>query len=888
MAADDADAFQHVGTQPSAFMSFDIEKGIAAWRAQMRKHRGFEDADIDELEDHLRSKIDDKVLNGLSHEDAFDHAVAEDYEDLPEISGQYLSGRTTSDTSLGLLANYFKVGIRSFGRARTYFVINLAGLVIGIASVLFIVSYLNFEYSYDDFHVNKENIFRVNTHFERASGSINYPIIPPAVGPAMEDNFSGIINTSRLRYAYSVLVRHGDRSFYEEKVFFAEPSFLEMFSFDWIAGQPSGALADPNTIVLTRSMARKYFGDENPIGEVIKYNNDTDLQVIGVIEDVPANSHVDFHCLVSFETFRPGPGALEPLTSWKWLGFLTYVQLEDGVVIEDMETGLADMFKANNNSRNNLQVEFELQPLSKIYLTSGGLSNPQGGLFRINDKDNLISLGVIAMLIIGISFFNYFNITSALLRTRTKEIGIRKVFGASKSKVLVQFAIETLSMVILATVLATAIFYYINRNEPVDIGFIAMLDVALVGAFTVLSGILFGGTFSVHSALVLLKNKMAVARTRLVSFGGLVLVLQFGISAALIMVSFVIVNQLSFFAQKDLGYNKEGLIIAKFGSEEMNARRRLFQDAMTSLPTVKAVSFGPSLDGSSSGNPLRLREWSEDQIIQTSYFGVDYDFQKALGLEVLEGRFFSRQHAQDSVSSILINERLAAMLGVDDPIGKKVEFTSGEFEIIGIFKDFHYQSLHHEIGPMALEMWLGQPRSVMIRYESDDIAGTLQDLDATWQEVFADGGFPFDYRFLDEQLQAMYGKEQEFAGYLKIFTGLAIFLALLGLFGVSSINIQQRIRQIGIRRVLGAELPQIAKVISTRYLVSAMIGILVALPIAFIAMQRWLNDYAYSIDLGAGYPLLTFIVVLGITTLTMGFQVYRVMHVNPSIILRDE
>lgn len=869
-------------------MSFDLERGIAAWRTKLRKHRGFEDADIDELEDHLRSKIDDKVSSGLSHEDAFDHAMSEDYDDLPEISGQYLSGRSLSNTSLGLLANYFKVGFRSFGRARTYFAINLAGLVIGIASVLFIVSYLRFEFSYDDFNVNRDNIYRVNTHFERASGGLHYPIIPPAVGPAIKDNFAGIVNTARLRYSYSVLMKHEDRSFYEQKVFFAEPAFLEMFSFDWIAGQPAGALSDPNTIVLTKSMANKYFGDTNPIGEVIRYDNDIDLHVIGLIEDVPENSHVTFDCLVSFETFQPGPGSLEGMTSWKWLGFLTYVQLEEEVVIEDMAVGLAEMFKSNNNSQNNLTVEFELQPLTDIYLTSGGLRNPQGGLFRINDKDNLISLGLIALLIIGISFFNYFNITSALLRTRTKEIGIRKVFGASKSKVLVQFAIETLSIVVLAAIIATSIFYYINRDQPIDFPFIGMLALMLITAFTLLSALLFGGTFSVHSALVLLKNKMAVARTRLVSFGGMVLLLQFGISASLIMISFVIVNQLSFFSQKDLGYEKEGLIMAKFGSEEMNARRNLFQDAMTSIPSVKAVSFGPALDGSTSGNPLRLNEWSADQVIQTSYFGVDYEFKDALGLEVIEGRFFSRQHAQDSVSSILINERLAAMLGVDDPIGKKVQFTSGEFEIIGIFKDFHYQSLHHEIGPLALEMWLGQPRSVMIRYESDDIAGTLQDLDATWQQVFADGGFPFDYRFLDEQLQSMYGKEQEFAGLLKIFTGLAIFLALLGLFGVSSINIQQRIRQIGIRRVLGAELSQIAKVVSARYLVTAFLGILVSLPLAFLAMQQWLSNYAYSIDLGIGYPLLTLVIVLGITVLIMGFQVYRVMHVNPSSILRDE
>jgi len=200
--------------------------------------------------------------------------------------------------------------------------------------------------------------------------------------------------------------KHEKKSFYEQKVFFAEPAFLEMFSFNWVAGNPEGALTEPNTIILTESMAQKYFGNTNPIGEVMKYNNDTDLKIIGVLENIPKNSHMDFHCLVSFETFRPGPGALEPLTSWKWLGFLTYVQLTDNVSVENMEQELSELFISNNNSSNNLSVEFEFQPLTDIYLNSEQLSNPQGGLFRINDKDNLISLGVIALLIMISSIFS--------------------------------------------------------------------------------------------------------------------------------------------------------------------------------------------------------------------------------------------------------------------------------------------------------------------------------------------------------------------------------------------------------------------------------------------------------------------------------------------------
>ena len=253
----------------------------------------------------------------------------------------------------------------------------------------------------------------------------------------------------------------------------------------------------------------------------------------------------------------------------------------------------------------------------------------------------------------------------------------------------------------------------------------------------------------------------------------------------------------------------------------MNRYRDRFVSEVSKLPDVRTVSFGPSLNGSTSGGPLRLREWPEDQTVQTAYFGVDFNFSKVLDIEMIQGRMLSEDFARDSVASIIINERLASMIGEENPIGKRVDFTSGEFEIVGVFKDFHFKSLHHEIGPLALKIWLGPPRNVLIQYNTDNIGRTLQSISSTWQEVFEGNTFPFDYRFLDEQLQSMYQKEQEFAQLLKVFTGLAIFLALLGLFGVSSINIQQRIRQIGIRRVLGAELPQIAKVLSARYLIIA-------------------------------------------------------------------
>ncbi|MEP1094771.1 MAG: ABC transporter permease [Cyclobacteriaceae bacterium] len=873
-------------------MSFNLENEIRNWKAQLRKHKGFEDADIEELEDHLRSKLATLVSRRTSEDEAFQAILSEDYNDLNSISMLYSDQRGTSSLFPALLANYFKVGWRSFARTKTYFAINLMGLIIGLTSVLYIIFYVNFELNYDSFHENSEEIYRINTLFERGTTKMHYPIIPPAFGPEVKTSFSEIENAARLRYSYSVLMKYQDQSFYEDKVFFAEAPFFEMFSFKWKLGNPEGALQDLNTIVLTEKMATKYFGESDPLGQIITYNNEIDLKVIGVIEDVPGQSHFTFDFLISFETFKPGPGSLEPLTSWRWLGFLTYVQVNPNADIPGLEKKMLDLFQSHRNA-SNTNVDIQLQPLKSIYLTSGGLSNPQGGLFKVNDPDNLISLGVIAVLIIIISFFNYFNITSALMRTRSKEIGIRKVFGTSRRKVFVQMGSETLIIVALASLLSWTLILFMGKLELFQIIDESIIiagaaSISILVFFTLLSSVLFGSTFSSYSAMQLLRSKLSTATNSKFSVGRLVLLLQFGISAALIMVSLIVITQLSYFSKKDLGYSSDGIVMAKFASEEMNARRQTYVDASLNVPGVEAVSFGPSLDGSTSGSPLRLKEWPEDQVIQTAYFGVDYEFDKILDLEMVSGRFFSKEYARDSAEALIINETMAEMLGLEDPIGQKVEFARRDYEIVGVFRDFHYKSLHHEIGPLAMELWLGQPRNVMIKYRTENIGRTLQNLESTWKEVFREGGFPFDYRFLDEQLQAMYQKEQEFATLLKVFTSLAIFLALLGLFGLSSINIQQKIKQIGIRRVLGAEVKQIAGVVSKRYIVTSVLGIVVALPFAYVFMKGWLENFAYSIDLNLGFPIVTLLAVLGITALTLSYQVYRVMTVNPSSILRDE
>lgn len=876
-------------------MRFDLEQAIKNWKRSLQKHKSFEEGDLAELEDHFRNSIDEYEAQGLSPEEAFEKVLATHYQDLEGISKHFLEERKVARSYPAMFNNFLKVGFRSIHKHSSYSAMNVLGLVVGFACVFGIVIYLHQELSYDRFHENGEDIYRVNLHMKRASGEIHYPIIPPAFGPELEANFSEVKRVSRLRYAYPIIMRHEQKSFFEQKVFFAEHDFLEMFSFPLKTGNLDGLLTQPNTVVITEQVAVKYFGNTSPIGKVINYNNETDLQVVGVIEDLPDNSHFQFDFLISFLSYKVGPGGLEPLTSWRWLGFLTYVQLEPQALKEQVEEKAKALFAANNNSTANRTVDVELQPLYDIYLGSRGISNPQGGLFRINDVKNLRSLGIVAALIIIIAFFNYFNILTALMYTRTKEIGVRKILGSSRLRIINQMLTETCLLVFIAGTISLLLVWgiasldYLPQLTSESILWVLGLMLGLCISFGLINGLYIGSSLASQGILSLLHNKLAVSRGRF-SARKLILLFQYGISASLIMISLIVVSQLEYFNDKDLGYDQDNILVAGFRGDNVASKKEVFRNLATANPVISAVSFGPALDGSSSGSPLRPVEWSEEDVVQTSYFGVDYDFDKVIGLEMVEGRFFDRTIATDSVNGLLINETLAEQLGFDSPLNRRVYFAGAqEFRILGVFKDFHYQSMHHEIGPMALEMWLGPPRSVLVKYEAK--AGdteAIKSIATHWQETFPEGDLPFEYKMLTDQLDGLYAKEKDFAFLLKLFTGLAIFVAVMGMYGFSAVSAHQKIKQICIRRVLGAELGQISKVVGRDFLLLSLIASLLAIPVVYYLMEQWLAGFAYSISLRPVFFITGVVIVAVVTTITLAVQLRRVMHVKPARLLRNE
>ncbi len=876
-------------------MSFDLEPSIKQWRQKLRSIKDFEDGDIEELEDHLRSKLADLTDQGLSPKSAFNQIMESDYPDLSSLGKNFIDERKIKRNYPTLFSNFVKVGFRSIHKHSRYSLINILGLAVGFASVFGIVVYLSQELSFDRFNENGAEIYRTNLHMTRASGNIDYPIIPPAFGPELKANFAEIKNVARLRYAYSIIMRHEQRSFFEDRVLFAEQSYLDMFTLPFVFGNPELALNRPNTVVITERIAEKYFGTESALGKVINYNSEIDLEVSGVIKNLPSNSHLEFDFLISFETYKPGPGSLATMDSWRWLGFLTYVQLNPQTDLNELSRKATALFVANNNSRTNRTVDVGFQPLYDIYLGSGDISNPQGGLFRSNDPNNLRSLAIIAGLIIVIAFFNYFNILTALMFTRTKEIGVRKILGSSKMRIVNQMLVETCIVVVFSSILSLLSIWlfsgldYLPRLDTTAVKWVLVLMAGLCLSFGLINGLYLGGRLASYGALSLLQNKLS-NHTRRFSFKKIVLIFQYGISAGLIMISLVVVDQLEFLSKKDLGYDKDGILVAGFRGVDVREKQELLRNLVAANPDVKTVSFGPSLDGSSSGSPLRPVEWPEEEVVQTDYFGVDYNFLDVINLDILQGRFFDKAFASDSVDAILINETLAERLGYADPLDKRVIFAGDdEFKIIGIFKDFNYESLHKETGPMALNLYLGPPRSVLFKFNATNNQDqAIRSIANDWAQAFPDGDFPFRYQILEDQLDGLYSKEADFALLLKIFTSLAIFVAILGIYGFSAVNAHLKIKQICIRRVLGAELSQISKLVGREFLALSLISTIAASPIVYFLMQDWLDGFAYRISIEPWYLLVALLTVGMVTFVTLAIQVKKVMSERPAKILRAE
>jgi putative ABC transport system permease protein len=800
----------------------------------------------------------------------------------------------------------FKIAWRNLSKNKTFSVINICGLSLGIAAFLMIVNYLRFEYSYDDFHEHKDRIFRVPMVVEEKDGkeqtfAFNYP----ALAPALKKDFPEIEEVVRLRRR-SGIVKSGDRRFSEGGIYFADAAFFKIFSFPILKGETGNPLSALNDVVITASTEKKYFGNENAIGKTLHYDSE-DYLVKAVVADPPTASHFHFDILLNYEKYVVQTQG-RANTSWGWSDFYTYVLLKKGTSVKNVEARLPDLaqrYMGDEMKASGFQVWFKMQPLKDIHLNSIYDYEFEGN----GNFTYLNYLILAALFILFIAWINYVNLSTAYSIDRAKEVGVRKVIGAGKSQLVFQFLGE--SFFINITAICIGIFIFLVAlphfatlvNKP-------LIDLHKPGVnFWIFSILLFlvGTTIAAFYPAFVLSSFQPIqslknSRTYIGGKSGKnllrqsLVVVQFVAAILLIAGATGFYRQLRFMQNRDLGVNiKQTLVLQQTGYVD-SARIPAFNALMNDLsahPGIISVAASSSVPGGEVGGSsgFRLKNSTVDK--RCRLLGIDNKFIPAYGLTIISGRNFTTdKHFQDSATrvNILVNETAAKVFGFSNPsqiVGKELQ--SGDFNcvVIGLVKDYHQESLEFAFDPTVF--YPGAPDdlgNVSLKLNTSNLPELMKFAENTWKKNMPD--FPFQYFFLDDHFNQQYNNDRQFASVLWIFTFIAIVIACLGLFALSLFTIAKRAKEISIRKVLGASIVQLTRLITVDYFKLIAIAGFVAIPLAYLMVSNWLQKYEFHISIGLWFFILPVGAISLIALITVLWQSIRAAVSNPIKSLKSE
>jgi putative ABC transport system permease protein len=789
-----------------------------------------------------------------------------------------------------MLKNYLKIAIRNLRRHKIISFINVIGLAIGIACAALILLYVRHELSYDRYHEKKDRIYRLVSKVQGAS----YEAVAKVPGPwsiAAKKDFPEIEQIARFVFFNEILVSRGEKRFYESNGWFADSTVFDVFSFALLQGNPKTALTQPNAIVVTEAFAQKYFGKENALGQTLTFDNQNQYQVTGVMANVPANSHFTFDFLVAMASY-----ANPRRDNWQWLQFYTYVLLKEGASPQTIAAKFPALLRQNVEANIAANYTPYLQPLADIHLRSHLFREMQAN----SDIAYIYIFSAVGGFILLIACINFMNLTTARAATRAKEVGVRKVTGADRRQLVKQFLGESILIsglaLLLALVCIDALLPAFNaltsRQLTVDYFQDYFLVIGLLG-ITLLVGMLAGSypafVLSSFMPVNVLKGKLpGSSRTWLRK--GLVVV-QFAISAFLIIATGIVYNQLEYMQNKKLGFNEEQLVTFPIRDAAMQQKYEVVKQAFAQHPNVVSVSVSANLPGGGDyGIPYEPEGIPEDRIPPMRILVVDHDFIQAFQMELAAGRSFSREYPTDATSAFMINEEAAKQLGWSDLSGKMIAMRNiqrAKAPVIGVLKDFHFRSMREKIGPIMFLIQTPDWFNVFsVRLRPENISETLAFLERKWAEF--DPNHPFTYTFFDESFAQLHQAEQRIGTLLRYVSILAILIAGLGLFGLATFTAEQRTKEIGVRKVLGASVSSVTLLLSRDFTKLVLIGFIVAAPLAYYAMQRWLQEFAYRTEIGAGVFLLSGLLALVIAWLTVSYQSIKAALANPVESLRYE
>jgi len=792
--------------------------------------------------------------------------------------------------SFRMFNNYLKIAFRNIKRHKGYSFINISGLAIGMACTILIVLWIQDELSFDQFHENGDNLYFVATNrlysgtWDIGSGT------PPAFGPALKREYPEVLNTARLRGTYLAVVKYGEKMYVEE-IQAGDFSLLQMFTFPLVKGDLALALSNPYSIILTEKMAEKYFDKEEPLGNVLSIENEIDLTVAGVLKNMPHNSMIGFDFLIPIELLEKLYNNPKLTRTWTNLSFQTFAQLRENisptVVNEKIENRIIE---GNGNIE---QVKPFLRKYTKIYLF--GLTGYEGQIGLI------LLFFIIAGIILLIACFNYMNLATARSANRTKEVGMRKIVGASIKDVMKQFFSESILMSFISFIFAVVLVLWLlpafntltNKQLTLDIsnGMWPIIGGAI--GLVILTGIVAGSYpsffLSTFRPIKILQGTLS-AGSKASLFRKILVVMQFTASVVLIICTAVVYKQFKFVLYKDLGFEKEQIVYIPIKGA-LNQKYNTVKQELLADPGILNIT--------ATHNPITNVGWNDhnwnwegrdpytDPLI--TYMFIDGDFIETFDIEMTKGHFFSKKFAfpvSENSNSVVVNEAFMRMMQTDTPVGQLISHEDDNYRIMGVVKDFHFKPLYTHIEPLILFVSPENFRYLYIKIRPDNIHETIERIETVYKKF--NPAFPFQYHFLDEDFARLYRDNQRIGTILKYFAFLAIFISCLGLLGLASFMAEQRTKEIGIRRVLGSSEMAIFVLLIKEFIKWVIIANIIACPIAFLAINGYLQNYAYRTNIGLNIFILTGLLSVIIALATVSFQAIKAGHANPVDALKYE
>lgn len=800
--------------------------------------------------------------------------------------------------SLIMFKNYLKITLRHFKRQKGYAFINLAGLSIGIACALLIILVVQYEFKYESQHKNADRIYRINVEHKRGDTIYRVTSSPVPLAEALHEELPTVVDFTRIVSSSQSLMAYGNKKFYEAGLSYVDPGILNMFTFPMLAGTKSAALKDAYSVVITEAMATKYFGSEDPLGKTLVLDNSMSLKVTGVIKDHPGYTNIRPDFLVSFETVREvAPDSY--FQNWLSQQVRSYIMLPEEHVEADAQAAIQEVFR--RHIREDDDRILHLDQLKKMHLFSN--TDPTG---NVNSLYILLAVGGLILIVASI---NFMNLSTARSSNRAREVGLRKVVGAARKQLIKQFIGESQVYVLVSTILAvlicTGFIPVLNSLTGQTVATADLFNVQILFGLTaifILVGFLSGSypafILSAFQPAGVLRGAITIG-ARGVLFRKILVIAQFAISIILIIATVIFGRQLNFLLNKPLGFDKDQIVVIRNGRDNAGKSLQPLKSALLSNGNIGGVT-GSLMLPSSIGmyNNVTWEGAVNDEVVAIMHNRIDYDFLDTFKIELVAGRGFSPEFRSDlrqtqtESRSILINQEAARRFGWENAIGKTVIQTYGaqriNYRVIGVIKDFHFQSLRESITPLKLFLSLDNNRYVSVKIQSQDIAGTLKFVEETWTRIHPNT--PFDYFFFDSVFERRYRAEASQKRLFTYFSGLAVFIGCLGLLGLAAYAAERRTKEIGVRKVLGASSPRLVMLLSKEFSRWVLLANVIAWPVAYLAMRTWLKGFAYGIDINRQWYffILAGALALGIALLTVGFQAIKAALADPVKALKYE